>query len=113
MPQPRADSREQVGWSFDAADFADDGKIGNDREQCRGCDKDERVVKRAGVLHDGAEDDGCSDSGEFPMRLKRPPLIPMRFLGEVSEITVHPSAPKPFPKIASDMRIMMVMLVLA
>ena len=40
----------------------------------------------------------------LPKRLKRPPLSPMNSLGDVSAMTVQPSAPTPLPKKASDMR---------
>src|SRR6202043_2495609 len=43
----------------------------------------------------------------FPIRLKRPPLTPMSGFGEVSAITVHPSAPNPLPKKASDISAIM------
>src|SRR5215472_3762800 len=38
----------------------------------------------------------------FPIRLNNPPLSPTMSFGDVSEITVHPKAPKPLPKKASD-----------
>ena len=34
----------------------------------------------------------------FPQRLKSAPFMPTMPLGEVSEITVQPSAPMPLPK---------------
>ena len=39
----------------------------------------------------------------LPKRLKTPPFSPISSFGEVSAITVQPSAPKPLPKNASDM----------
>src|ERR1700682_743278 len=42
----------------------------------------------------------------LPNRLNMPPFRPTIPLGEVSETTVHPSAPKPLPKKANDIRTM-------